>query len=423
MNHFSIRLESLKKLLPDDGVAIISSNPSVRYSNDTFYPSHPNTDLRYLTGSISDEISLFVFGDKGKEPVILTHKPNPLKTLWEGELENPLAVAKRINAKLVRSDKLRLEAYELISGYKDLFYQPIEGTLSFNIAREILSKFLYERKKLPRKLTLLDVALAPLRLIKSKDEVATIKRAAGITRDALLETATFIQPSITESFLASNFEYWIKVQGGKIAFPTIVGTGSSAAVLHYRPKEKSLKKGELVLVDCGGAWDGYNADVTRTFPVGEVSPFLVHAYEAVLDAQQAAIESVKPGRTMLQVQEEASKVLIKGLMSLKLIPRKSVQAHLKDGSYKKFFPHGIGHSLGLDVHDVGEIRESGGVILKEGMVVTIEPGLYMSKKKGSLQPFGIRIEDDVLITRKGCELLTSDIPKAFKEVKELCGGN
>jgi len=423
MNQFSIRLEALRKTLPSDGVAVISSNPAVRYSNDTFYPPHPNTDLRYLTGSTSDELSLFVFGEKAKEPVLLTHKPNPLKALWEGESENPLVVAKRINAKLIRSDRVRAEAYTLIAGCQELYYQPLEGTLSFTLAKEILSKFLYERKKLPRKLTLLDIALAPLRLIKSKEEVALIKKAAGFTRDALTETAAFIQPSITESFLASNFEYWIKVQGGSIAFPTIVGTGSSASVLHYRPKEKSLKKGELVLIDCGGSFEGYNADVTRTFPVGDVSQFLESAYKTVLNAQRAAIEAIRPGKTMKEIQDEASKVLIKGLMSLKLLPRKSVTAHLKDGAFKMFFPHGIGHSLGLDVHDVGEVRESGGVVLKEGMVVTIEPGLYMTKKKGTHPPFGIRIEDDILVTRKGAEVLTSDIPKEFKEVKEMCGGN
>jgi Xaa-Pro aminopeptidase len=173
-----------------------------------------------------------------------------------------------------------------------------------------------------------------------------------------------------------------------------------------------------VLIDCGASYQGYAGDISRTIPVGPITnAALSELHQAVLEAQAAAIKTLKTGVSILAPYQAAARALIAALKDLKVLRGTSAQI-LKKGSFKPFFPHSIGHSLGIDVHDVGEIRGSSSAVLKEGMVLTIEPGIYFAKKTGNIPPCGIRIEDDVLITKRGCEVLSEGFPRSEGELQQ-----
>jgi Xaa-Pro aminopeptidase len=193
------------------------------------------------------------------------------------------------------------------------------------------------------------------------------------------------------------------------SFQTIVAAGKSAAVLHYHDYTRILKSKELILIDCGAEYNNYAADISRTYPVGDqLSPQLAALLEIVSDAQHAAISEIKAGVSFGKAYAAAAKELTKGLITLKVL-KGSLKSLLKKSAFKPYFPHGIGHSLGLDVHDIGRMRNNNESLLKKGMVLTIEPGLYFSKPHGLIPACGIRIEDDVLVTDKGCQILSAGV--------------
>jgi Xaa-Pro aminopeptidase len=416
MSIFKKRIKSLASHLSKTDVAVISGNPSRIRSNDTLYASFRNSDLLYFTGSENQDLTLIVSGSGSV--TLVAPKPDPEKALWDGTGEDPKSVSRRIGSKLTLTESISSELKKLIEGHETLYYQPIDGTPSFNLAASIFNKPYYLRRVLPKNLVPLEVVSSKLRLIKTSDEISKISEAVQVTAYSFYECLRFLIPGVTERFIASSIEYWIKAQGGDLSFNTIVASGENASVLHFSPSERKLKKGELVLIDFGGSVDGYCADVTRTVPVGgdSIPQKLVDIYHIVLEAQEAAIEHVKAGVLLSDVYKVAATVIIKGLMAIKLLKKGSVSSHLKDKTYKKYFPHSIGHSLGLDVHDVGPLRESAENELKEGMVITIEPGVYIS---GAL---GVRIEDDLLVTKKGSVNLTDSIPKDINVLAALVRG-
>ena len=218
-----------------------------------------------------------------------------------------------------------------------------------------------------------------------------------------------------KSYLESKNGY--RARGADVAFSTIVGGGISAATLHYETAHRKLKNEDLLLVDLGAEYKLYAADITRTVPIsGHFSKEYRILYTAVLNAQMAAIKRIKHGAKIQTLYDAVVEHLVDGLLQLKVL-KGSAKANIKKKTYLPYFPHGLGHGLGLDVHDVGDFRGSAGGILQEGVVYTVEPGLYFPKPIGKLPACGIRIEDDVLVTRKGCEVLTPELPKKPDEVE------
>ncbi len=416
MSIFKKRIKSLVSIMTKSGVAIISGNPSRFRSNDTTYPNYRNSDLLYFTGTENQDVTLVVSGSGDSTLVAPKHDSD--KALWDGLGEDPKSIAKRIGAKLLVSESVLSELKKQIENHETLYHQTIDGGLSLAVAQWVFSRPYYARKVLPKNVSPLEVVSSKLRLFKSKEEIACLENAVAVTASSFFETARFITAGVTENFIAATLEYWIRAQGGELSFNTIVAGGKNASVLHFSPTDRALKKGELALLDFGGSIDGYCADVTRTLPVGGelVSQKLIDIYHIVLEAQEAAISNVKSGVLLSDVHKAAATVIIKGLMAIKLLKKGSVVNHLKEKSYKKFFPHSIGHSLGLDVHDVGPLRESAENELKEGMVITIEPGVYLS---GSC---GVRIEDNILVTKKGSVNLTESIPKDMNILAALVRG-
>ena len=258
---------------------------------------------------------------------------------------------------------------------------------------------------------------------KSREEIQMIKKAVSISSEAHIEIMKSTRPGINERELYGRFLFEIKKRGAdREAYPGIFASGPNACILHYTKNNRVMKKGELVLVDAGGEYNYYAADITRTWPVsGQFSKNQKRLYTQLLKVQKKIIKTLKPGLSFRHIQNQLIKLLSAVMKEEGLLsgPLKDI---IKKQEYKKYYPHSFGHLLGLDVHDV-TFSETKNVYLKEGFVLTIEPGIYLPEKETSLKPelrgLGFRIEDDVLITKTGAEVLSHAVPKEVEELEDL----
>jgi Xaa-Pro aminopeptidase len=292
--------------------------------------------------------------------------------------------------------------------------------VSGEIRRELGSLSALHLRNLPSRVGDAELFLATLRCIKDSHEVAAIREAAKLTSATLIHAAQYIRRGMREREVAALIDYFYRSNGAEPSFGTIVATGKSAATLHYRALDRTLRAGELVLIDTGCELDMYACDVSRTIPVeGEVAPELEAVYSAVVSAQHAAIKTVRAGVHISAVYKAAAVELTHGLKELGVLRGKVSQLVAK-GAFKPWFPHGIGHSLGIDVHDVSPNPSERLGVLQPGMVITIEPGLYFSQKTAHVPACGVRIEDDVLVTSRGCAILTEGVfPTDLEQVYGL----
>lgn len=418
-NLYSLRIKRVVEELKTSGGALLLSSPgSVRRSRGYEYSFRQESDLFYLTGYTGQGATLLVSA-KLKQPLLIIAKTDPARVVWDGKNPDIRSIARAIGAQVITTSDIESEIMKHLRGIEVLYYQSRSGTIGQRVASQLFNLDAYVRGSYPARFIGVDKLLAPLRLIKSADEVALMKHAAAITNEALYSILPLIRNRVTEAEIQETLEYVFRSCGAKIAFHTIIAAGKNAATLHYHEHHSRLKHGEMVLIDCGAEFDMYAADISRTFPVdGEFEPTQLIAYQAVLDAQQAAINALKPGVAMNVPYNAAALVLIEGLKELKIL-KGNARSLLKAGAHLPYFPHGIGHSLGLEVHDAGELRGNNAADLAEGMVVTIEPGLYFAKPHGKLPACGVRIEDDVLVTRKGGVVISEGFPKAPDELCHL----
>jgi Xaa-Pro aminopeptidase len=264
-----------------------------------------------------------------------------------------------------------------------------------------------------------DSIISGLRLIKDRSEVRAIKQAGVVTGEALHAVVALLTPGTQEREVAAMIDHLYHVRGATPAFGTIVATGVSAATLHYHRLDRAIRKGDFVLIDTGVELGMYASDVTRTIPVGEISEAQATIYEAVLAAQRAAIKKIRNNVLIRDLYLAAAREITHGLKEVGVL-KGNIASLIKKEAFKRYFPHGIGHSLGIDVHDVGGLRGTQDATLSEGVVFTIEPGVYLPKPTKHLPALGIRIEDDVLVGRSGCTVLTDKVfPKELSRVAEL----
>ena len=394
---------------------VISSNPSQIRSRDTHFPYRPNSDLFYFTGCQAEEVTL-VLCPHAQDPVILIAPPeDKVKNLWDGTPPPIKPIASAISARLILTTDPAKQILSLLRGYEAVYLQSIAGTPSAEVKLDLSSRSTYLLRNLPTSLIDAEQLTARLRLLKDPSEIAHIRRAAEISGNALQNVLPLVEPGVPEREIASFIEYFYRVHGAEPAFSSIVASGPSAATLHYRSLNKKLKKGELLLIDSGAELNLYASDITRMIPVGGVlSPQLRDLHDIVLRAQLIAIKKIRPGVPLSAVYLAAARELTHGLKYLGIL-KGDLSELVKKGAFKPYFPHGIGHSLGIDVHDATPTSQD--AILRKGMVITIEPGLYFPKPIGLLPACGVRIEDDILVTARGCEVLTAH---AFtKDLDEL----
>lgn len=404
----------LKQLLPNS-VAIFFAGKEIKSTADQLFPFMINKNFYYLTGiKQTESILMLIKGANSSEIFLFIQEYDEYKEKWTGKKLTP-SEAKEISGVENISPlhnfpvklKLALSSSSEHFGTIEHLYLDLEKDL---IIEDKLLTTLDFKKKLRHKykdITIHDSfeIMKKLRLIKDNEEIMALKEAISVTNEGLKKIATSPLVGLYEYHAVHEFAYEIGRRGNHdLAFPTIAASGVNATILHYPDAKDILKSGDLLLLDLGAKGAAlYGADITRTYPIsGKFSMQQRKIYEIVLQCNLAIIERAKPGATLLELQEFAVTFLAGKCFSLGLIAKKE--------DITKHFYHGVSHFLGLDVHDVGDKN----ILLQAGMVITVEPGLYF-KDLG----IGIRIEDDVLITKDGCQVLSSDIVKNIDDVEKL----
>jgi len=427
---FTRRRKNLMQQIGDDGIAIIATAPVRQRNRDIDHPFRPDSDFVYLTGFEEPEaVAVLIPGREQGQFIIFCRERNPKMETWDGYRAGLEGAQKIYGA----DDAFPFNDIDeilpgLMEGREKVYYamgcnpnfdQQVFGWLSQ------LKKQQRAGVHAPGEIIALDHLLHEMRLYKSAVEIKSMRRAAEISAEAHKRAMQFTRPGVKEYQVEAEIIHtFMQNDARSAAYPSIVGGGSNSCILHYIENNETLKNGELLLIDAGAEYEYYAADITRTFPVnGRFSRAQRKLYQVVLDAQYAAIEQAKPGNHWNQPHEAAVKVITEGLVELGLLKGR-LSTLIKNGAYKRFYMHRTGHWLGMDVHDVGEYKE-GDVwrTLEPGMVLTIEPGLYIPAGSKKVDKkwwnIGIRIEDDVLITKDGNEVLSAGIVKEAAEIEAL----
>lgn len=394
----------------------MAAAPEVIASADQSFPYRYDNDLFYFTGYTGRDLALVVYPDR--RPLVIAKPSDTHKQIWDTAEERPKAVAHRIGAELILEENMDKAALEAIAGREAAFLQLRSNGLGARLADKVLKTAPHTRGKLPAGVFAADMITTPLRLIKDASEISGIKAAAKLTEDGLNTALQFMGPGVSEAQLAAAFEFRVKYHGGELAFESIVAGGPNAAVLHHRAGKRKLKADELVLFDIGARLGGLCGDLSRTFPVsGCFSKLQAAHYDAVLSAQKSVLKFIRAGRTLLEVNAHAETALLDEALKIGLL-KGSRSKLLKSKAIKKYYPHSIGHSLGLDVHDPQRYPGLKNLILEPGMVLTVEPGIYLRDKVGRFSPSGVRIEDDIEVTKSGIKFLTN-FPREREELERL----
>jgi Xaa-Pro aminopeptidase len=429
------RRRDLLRAIGPDGVLIVPAAQEVARNRDVHYPFRQSSDFAWLTGFPEpDAVAVLAPKHEDGEFVLFCRPRDPEREVWDGYRFGTEGATEQFGADAAHPlAELDEKLPELLADRKRIHYPlGVDADLDLKVMGWLRAVRAQARKGVsaPTALLTSDELLHERRLIKSKRERATMRRAAGISAAAHRRLMQTCRPGLSEQQLEATFLHACAEQGARFqAYPPIVGGGSNACVLHYVENADTLREGDLVLVDAGCELDGYASDITRTFPVsGRFSGPQRTLYELVLAAQQAAIAAVKPGKRWDAPHRAALKVLTRGLVDLGFIEgtRKDLPQLIKDEKYKPFYMHRTGHWLGMDVHDVGSYKVDGKWrTLEPGMVLTVEPGLYVApdaQAPAQFRGIGIRIEDDVLVTEDGHEVLSRDVPKDPDAIERLMAG-
>jgi Xaa-Pro aminopeptidase len=429
---FARRRRAIMEDMGEGSIAILPAAPVRARNRDVEYPYRQDSDFYYLTGyEEPDAVAVLVPNRKRGEFVLFCRERDPEMELWNGVrsgLEGacadygaddafPIGDIDDILPGLLENQS---RVYYAMGYYSD-FDQRMIGWVNRVRTRSKAGV------SSPAEFIALDNVLHEMRLVKSRAEVRAMTRAMEISSDAHVRAMTVCRPGMTEFEIEAELNYAFTRGGSRrVAYPSIVAGGANACVLHYTENRDTLKDGDLLLIDAGAEYDYYAADITRTFPVnGRFSKAQRALYELVLEAQQAAIEQVRPGNHWNAPHEAAVQVLAEGMVALGLIKGRASTV-IKKGRYRKFYVHRTGHWLGMDVHDVGDYKIGGEWrVLEPGMVMTVEPGLYVAAGDKQVARkwwnIGIRIEDDVLVTRDGNRVLTGAVPKSIDEIEATVG--
>ena len=427
---FARRRKNLMGMMDKHTIAIIPGAREVTRSRDTEYPFRQNSDLFYLTGfEEPDAVLVLVPGRRQGQVVLFCRERDPDMELWNGYRLGPEGAV----AYLGVDDAFPIDDLDeilpgLIEGTQRIYY----SMGHYDVFDQRVMGWVNQIRKLvrtgaapPADFTDLAFLLHEQRLIKSAAEVRVMRKAGEISAAAHVRAMQECQPGRYEYHLEAAIQHTFAEHGARFpAYNSIVGSGANACVLHYTENATKMRAGDLVLIDAGCEYQGYAADITRTFPVsGQFSAEQRAIYDVVLEAQRAAIAKVRPGNTWNQPHDATVRVITRGLIKLGLLRGKEREL-IKAEAYRDFYMHRAGHWLGLDVHDVGEYRVDGRWRqLEPGMVLTIEPGIYIAADNTKVpkrwRGIGVRIEDDVVVTEQGCDVLTGDVPKRADEIEAL----
>jgi Xaa-Pro aminopeptidase len=428
------RRERVLQRLGDEAAMILVATPELHVGRDTELAYTPDPELMYLVGC--PEPSTVAVLASGEARFTLFVRPrDPDAELWTGPRCGPEAALDRYGADAAFPvTELAQRLPSLLREAETVYVRESPGGAAM---AQLIGRALAEarqgrqrRGRGPRIIADPGVILDELRLIKDENEVAAIRRAADVSTAAFREAARLIRPGAGEWEVQAALESgFLRRRASGPAFPSIVASGENAAVLHYVANDRAMQAGELLLVDAGARMDGYNADISRTFPVSARFTGAQRAlYDAVVAAHGAAIVAARPGATEADVHDAAVRQLVQGLLDLGVLQGEGDQLTADAASYRRYYPHRTSHWLGLEVHDVGDYAAAGQPrVLQPGMVLTVEPGLYFRGEPEAGWPAGcagtgIRVEDDVLVTDGDPEVLTAALPTSADAVAALLGG-
>ena len=427
---YAARRKDLMSMMGDNSIAVIASASEKVRSKDTLYPYKQSTNLSYLCGFSEPSAVMVLIPKRAQgEFLLFCRDKNPLRETWDGHRLGPLAAKNTLGVQ----DAFPIDDIEdILPGLledKSRVYYSAGKDKSFDSRLMHWVDEVRNNRSVEGHSTCefvdLDHLLGELRLIKSAAEIKLMRKAADISAQAHCRAMKHCSVGQKEYQLQAEIEHEFMMSGASgPAYTSIVGSGSNACVLHYIENTATLKSGDLVLIDAGCEYHNYAADITRTFPVnGRYSPEQAAIYDIVLAAQDAAIKTIAPGVTFDQANKAAIETITQGLVDLGILVGE-VDSLITEGAYRDFYMHSVSHWLGMDVHDVGDYKvDSHWRVYEPGMLLTIEPGIYISAENRQVDKkwrgIGVRIEDDILVTKKGYEILTDGVPKQRDQIEQL----
>lgn len=425
MSVYETRRKAFIEKMQPESVAIFRSAPELERSPGMELPYRQNSEFYYLTGLEEPEALCLLAPNHEEHHFVLFVRPrNPIMEAWTGKrigVEGAIDTYGAQAAYTLEQVDEKLPGY--LKGMSTLYYnngcsqafdvQAIELLKRYHIASAITS------------LTNPSVIVDDMRLIKDAQELDMMRKAAALSAEAHKEAMKAVRPGMYEYELQAVLEYVFRKHGSRRdAYESIIGSGPNGTILHYNENSRRIEDGDLVMIDAGAEYGYYAADISRTFPAnGHFSLEQRAIYEIVLDAELKAIEAIQPGKTLQDIHNVTVEVITRGLMELGIL-HGEYDKILEEKRYTQFYMHSAGHWLGLDVHDRGPYNVKGKWReLAPGMVLTIEPGIYVTEGIEGVDPkywnIGIRVEDDVLVTEHGCEVLTTQVPKTIADIEAL----
>ncbi len=416
-----------------NSIAILPAAPMYIRNRDVEHVYRQDSDFQYLSGFPEPEaVIALIPGREHGEYVLFCRERDPERELWDGLRAGQDGAIAHYGA----DDAFPIGDIDdilpgLIEGRERVYYA-IGTNETFDHQLMEWIKMIRSKARQgaqpPSEFVALDHLLHDMRLYKSANEVKVMRHAAEISARAHVNAMRASRAGLREYHLEAELDYEFRKGGAKMpAYGSIVAAGKNACILHYRENDAALEDGDLVLIDAGCEIDCYASDITRTFPVnGKFSPEQKAIYELVLAANEEAFKHIAPGKHWNEAHEATVRVITAGLVELGLLEG-DVEALIAAEAHKAFYMHRAGHWLGLDVHDVGDYKIGGEWrVLEPGMAMTVEPGIYIAADNqdvaGKWRGIGVRIEDDVVVTKTGCEILTSGVPKAVAEIEALMAG-
>lgn len=432
INELIFRRNRMLHQMVDNSVAIFFSAPEVVRSNDTHYPYRQNSDFWYLTGFTEPESVFLLLKKSANEykTILFNRTKDPLAETWTGYRLGQVEALQQVKVdEAYPFTDITEKLPAIINGFQSLYH----ASQLYQYADNIIDNLMTELRKGVRNNyrtpnTIIDwrPIIHEMRLIKSDYEIGMMRKAGKITAQGHMRAMQICKPNMYEYQLEAEILHEFTLHGARYpSYNTIVGSGNNGCILHYENNSDLLKDGDLVLIDAGCEYQYYAGDITRTFPInGKFTTAQKEIYNIVLQSQLTAIKLFKPGISIKEVNEHVIRIMVEGLIKLNIL-NGNLEQLIEQKAYSQFYMHGLGHWLGIDVHDVGDYKTIGRERkLEPGMVITIEPGLYINKDAdvpNQYKGIGIRIEDNILITQNGNEILTSDAIKSPDNIEKLMG--
>jgi Xaa-Pro aminopeptidase len=426
---YARRRRDLMEVAGGGAVIIVRAAPVKIRNRDAAYPYRQDSDFLYLSGFSEPEAMLvLVPGAKGGRSIMFCRERDPARELWDGARAGTKGAVEQHGfdeAFPISEVKQRLP--ELLQGCERVYYDLGKDAEFDQLLIGWLNEFRAKTRKkfnAPDEIIALDHSLHEIRLFKSRGEVSAMRKSARVAEAAHRRAMQVCKPGMSEAEIHAELIHTFISNGCEASYVPIVAGGANACVLHYIANRDPLNDGDLLLIDAGAEYDGYASDITRTFPVnGKFSGPQKDLYEIVLAAQLKAIEETREGNAWEHVHETAVQIATQGMIDLGILMT-SLDEALEEEHFKDYYVHNTGHWLGMDVHDVGEYEVDGhSRVLERGMALTVEPGIYIPPAATSVDEtwrgMGIRIEDNVVVTRNGCDVLTSGICKTVDDIEQL----